>query len=84
MAKEMPNTDDTWEPGIPFHFVVTNVNAKKLPMEVNDLLSMLDPDGELTKSAKEAGIEIPEDTNSQYGYYDTINSLSDLSGDCLP
>jgi len=53
-------------------------------MEVNDLLSMLDPDGELTKSAKEAGIEIPEDTNSQYGYYDTINSLSDLSGDCLP
>lgn len=62
-----------WKPGQPFSFVVRNVPAKLKEMDISDLLSALDPEGEYRAEAKEKGITLPDED---------IESLKDLGKDC--
>jgi hypothetical protein len=63
-----------WEPGQPYNFVVRNVPARLKEMDVSDLLSKLDPDGQLRNEAKEKGMTLPDED---------VACLRDLEKDCV-
>mmetsp|Transcript_2662 Transcript_2662/g.3837 ORF Transcript_2662/g.3837 Transcript_2662/m.3837 type:complete len:733 (-) Transcript_2662:104-2302(-) len=62
-----------WAPGQAFSFVARNVPAKLKEMDISELLTALDPEGEYRKEAKEKGITMPDED---------IASLKDLGRDC--
>lgn len=63
---------DHWTPGQSFNFVVRQVPAKMKELSLEELLTALDPKGELRQQAKDAGMTIPDED---------INSLRDLAND---
>ena len=63
---------DHWTPGQSFNFVVRQVPAKIRELSLDEILSALDPKGELRQQAKDAGMTIPDEE---------INSLRDLAND---
>lgn len=63
---------DHWVPGQPFNFVVRQVPAKIKELSLEELLTALDPQGELRRQAEEANMTLPDED---------INSLHDLGND---
>jgi len=61
-----------WTPGQPFNFVVRQVPAKIKELSLEELLTALDPQGELRRQAEEANMTLPDED---------INSLQDLAKD---
>jgi hypothetical protein len=62
-----------WEPGQPFTFIIRNVPARLKEMDISDLFSQLDPDGQLRDQAKEKGVTLPDED---------VASLRDLGKEC--
>lgn len=62
-----------WEPGQPFTFIVCNVPARLKEMDISDLLSKLDPEGQLRDQAKEKGMTLPDED---------VESLKALGKEC--
>lgn len=59
--------------GQEFNFIVRNVPARLKEMDISDLLSRLDPDGELRSEAKDKGVTLPDED---------VASLRDLGKEC--
>jgi hypothetical protein len=72
MYDSLDDVVQEWTPGQSFSFVVRNVPAKIRELTLDELMSALDPKGENTEQAKQAGVAIP---------FEEIRSLKDLAND---